>query len=173
MTWTEEQMTTINKISKYLSNYYTFPGFDKKDIEQEANLIGLSIVHKFKEGKGTLENFLFVAIRNRLLSLRAKHYDDPKIDSKYGEDKKNIVGFTSESSEEAYLHPFYNQEIEEIAELVSRYIHPRHKRDYAKIKEGIYIGTKKRKQILEEVNRIYTLIMEDRVDDLEKQFQNG
>jgi hypothetical protein len=168
-----EEMETIEKIVLRISEYFRFPGFDKEDIRQEARLIGASVFSKFDDTKGRLEDFLFMSIKNGLLNLKTKHYHNPKIKSEYGESKKAIVGFKPISEDSAYVHPFDDVEIQEIVELVDRYVHPHLKKDYTKMKEGSYIGTVRRNKILSEVQRIYKLVLEDRVDDLEKQFQDG
>jgi hypothetical protein len=166
------ELETIKRIATQLASYYRFPGFDQEDIKQEATLIGISVFDKFDSAKGKLDDFLFRAIKNGLLNLKVKHYHNPKTKSEYGDSKKAIIGFSSIQEDTEYSHPFDDVEIHEVVELVDRYLHPHFKKDYAKIKEGIYIGTVRRNKILLEVERIYKLIMEDRVDDLEKQFQN-
>lgn len=167
-----KDLEVIEKVVTRLAEYFKFPGFDKDDIKQEGRLIGASVFWKFDQSKGKLEDFLFVAIRNGLMNLKTEHYHNPRTKSDYGESRKAIVGFKSAASEPEYSHPFNDLEVEEISELIDRYIHPHFKKDYTKIKEGSYIGTVRRNKILLEVKRIYKLIMEDRVDDLEKQFQD-
>lgn len=168
----KKDLETIEKVVVRLADYYKFPGYDKDDIKQEGRLIGASVFAKFDAGKGRLEDFLFIAIKRGLLNLKVKHYHNPKTQSEYGESRKSIIGFKSSNDDSEYSHPFDDVEIQEISELVDRYIHPHFKKDYTKIKDGSYIGTVRRNKILLEVQRIYKLIMEDRVDDLEKQFQN-
>jgi hypothetical protein len=135
-------------------------------------LIGISVFSKFDDSKGKLDDFLFMSMRNGLYNLKVKHYHNPKTKSKYSETRKNIVELKSTQTDGEYSHPFDDVEIQEISELVDRYIHPHLKKDYTKIKEGIYIGTVRREKILGEVQKIYKAIMEDRVDDLETKFQS-
>jgi len=168
----EQEMEIIERIVTKISEYFSFPGFDKDDIKQEGRLIGASVFNKFDPRKGRLEDFLFMSIRNGLLNLKTKHYHNPKIKTEYGESRKAIVGFQGMPDELCYSHPFDDIEIQEIVDLIDRYIHPHMKKDYTKLKDGAYIGTVRRNKIVTEIQRIYKLILEDRVDDLEKQFQD-
>lgn len=162
----------VKKVSRNLVKYYKFPGFDENDLLQEAAIIGLAALKDFDQDSGDVEKFLYVVIKNGLHNLKQKHYYNNRITSDYMESKKKVVGFVSSKSEKTYDHPFEELEIQEIEMLIDRFLHPHMKEDYNKLKEGFYIATQRRRDILNEVRRIYNMIEENKVADLEQQLQN-
>jgi hypothetical protein len=167
-----EELKQITTVAEKLAEYYTFPGFDVDDIKQEALLVGISVFDKFDSTTGKLEDFLFITIKNALLNLKIKHYYNPRSKTDYSKLRKSCIRSCQIMDEHEYVHPFEDLETKEIVELIDRYIHPHLKKDYMKIREGMSVGKLRRDKILTEVKRIHKLIMEDRVDDLEKQLQS-
>ena len=71
----EKQIKTIRKVSRALSEKYSFGYFDKEDIEQEAFIIGMNALLLYNKDKGTsLETFLYIHISNKLKTLKRDHY---------------------------------------------------------------------------------------------------
>lgn len=68
---TEETLAIIQKVAKKFANKYSFAYYDPADIEQEAFILAMEALPRYK-GTGPLENFLSVHVRNRLLNLRRK-----------------------------------------------------------------------------------------------------
>jgi DNA-directed RNA polymerase specialized sigma24 family protein len=155
----DQKMKEVAKIAEYLSNSFAFPGYDKDDIKQEALVIGLSIIHKHDDAKGNIEDFLYISIRNRLQNLKQKHYHNPNSTSKYNETKKKLNNPVAQE-DDSYDHPFYELEIAEMVEMVETRLHPHMKRDYAKIRDGLFVGVERKKKIMYEVQRIYDMIID-------------
>lgn len=76
MKLTQEQVQTITTVASRLASKYTFPNFEKEDIEQEAFLIGMEAMNRY-DGVRPLENFLSVHIKNRLKNFKRDHYYRP------------------------------------------------------------------------------------------------
>lgn len=166
-------MEIVKSVSRNLVKLFKFPGFDEDDLMQEAAIIGLAALKDFKQENGSVEQFLYISIKNGLYNLKQKHFYDRNINSPYMDRKKKVVGFVKSSIDYSYDHPFEDIEIEEIENLINRYLHPHMKEDYNKLKEGVYVSTKRRKDILFRVKQIYDLLMEDNIGHLEQQLQNG
>lgn len=161
-------MELIQLIAQKISKYYNFPGYDYEDLVQEAVLIGLSVLPKFDETRGTVDSFLFISMSNGLRNLRkAKFYDyDRDNDNSVSNSKKRIIGAKGSLENLFYMQEFEDIDIEEIIEKIEHYLPAAYRKDYAKIREGIPVKTMRRNAILKEVKHIYTAIISDREETL-------
>jgi DNA-directed RNA polymerase specialized sigma24 family protein len=67
---TEAQVVAvIDRIARILSSTFVFGYYDRDDIEQEARLFGIKAMEKYDPSR-PLENFIYSAVRSRLLNLR-------------------------------------------------------------------------------------------------------
>jgi hypothetical protein len=155
-------------VSKTLAPKHTFPGYDQDDIEQEGILIGVSLLKKYDPEFGELKDFLFIAIRNRLRSLRRVNYDNQKSETSQSLSKKNLQEVLPIKNNRSYDHPFEDLEIQEMLDTIISFLHPHEQRDYQKVREGIFVPTKRRREIMNKVRYIYDMILENRIGEIEE-----
>ena len=75
----EEVLNIIDVIVERLSHRFTFAYYEREDIKQEARILAIEGLDKYKPDL-PLENFLWVHIRNRLVNFKRDNYirhDEP------------------------------------------------------------------------------------------------
>lgn len=109
-----KKMQAIMKIAAEMAGRYTFPNYDREDIEQEAFIMGLEALQRYDENR-PLENFLRVHIRNRLSNLRRDKYYRPDKGKaeQIQKSKKKILDAGSFEGIEEYLSCINNNSVEE------------------------------------------------------------
>ena len=70
-----EAIKIIRKVARKLAPKYTFGYYDTEDIVQEACILGLSVLDKYDESRGSFENFMWTHLRNRLASFKRDNYE--------------------------------------------------------------------------------------------------
>lgn len=73
----QEQLDVIEKIVTRIAKKHVFGYFDYEDIQQEARIIALDGLTRY-DGRGPLENFLAVHIKNRLITFRRNNFQRDK-----------------------------------------------------------------------------------------------
>jgi DNA-directed RNA polymerase specialized sigma24 family protein len=68
-----EVLDLINKIARSLAFKFTFPGYSVEDIVQEATMLGIMGLRKYRPSQ-PLENFLRVHMKNRLCNFKRDNY---------------------------------------------------------------------------------------------------
>lgn len=155
-------LSLIEKIAQKVGGYFKFPGYDKDDVMQEARIIGMAMLPKYTEDRGDLENFLYVAISNRLRNLVKKHYYDYDRDNGGVNSAKKLINRPATDLDEYHAQNTFNQMAgDEIVDKVTIYLHPEYRKDFKRILEGHSVKTVRRAKIIEEAKRIYFLLMTD------------
>lgn len=69
-----EILEIVNKIADRYCHKFKFGSFDKDDIRQQCILFALKKLPKFSADRGSLENFLSVAVRNQIINFKRNNY---------------------------------------------------------------------------------------------------
>lgn len=145
-----------------VSKYFKFPSYDIEDIKQEGRIIGLSKLQKYTEDRGDLENFLFVSISNGLRNLIKKHYYDYDRDNGgVNSSRKKINWAIGNLDSLHYSEDFDFMAGQEIVDKTIRYLHPEYRKDFKRMLEGHSVKTIRKARIIQEVRRIYFLLLLD------------
>jgi DNA-directed RNA polymerase specialized sigma subunit len=71
----QEVLDIIEKVVDVVSSKFRFGYLDVEDIKQEGALMAIEGMHKFDPNRGyTLDNFLYILVRNGLSNYKRKHY---------------------------------------------------------------------------------------------------
>lgn len=175
-------LKTIQKIAKQVSSRYSFAYYDKEDIEQEAFILALEGLESYSPQKGSLENFLYRHITNRLNNfIRDNYYrKDYKCPYCNNEDvncenciarkqkmetRKNLlspldidrVNSNSEKNMSVEYNPLEELELNEVFLIINKELDIPLRVDYLKMLEGVYVQKSRREQI---ENRILEILSE-------------
>jgi DNA-directed RNA polymerase specialized sigma24 family protein len=176
---TEEQViNTITKVVNKLASKFKFGYYDSDDIKQEGFIIALEGLEKYDETR-PLENFLFVHIKNRLISFKRGNYirksyvcvycnnEDTqcencrkrklKLSSKqYLIEPLDISNIDDEFEPNMWdKHDAHNiAEIKEYVGIINQNLAVEYRSDYLKMKAGVYISKSRRDEIENVINKI-------------------
>jgi len=181
-----EELNIIRKVSKSLAPSYTFGYYDVEDIEQECFIIALEALPKYNPNQGSLENFLYTHISNRLKNFLRKHYyrrtfncsqcggKDPNCE--YCEKrrwkfaaKKHLmepidiehVNCDKEANTYVTCNILENMELNEIFYIINVHLEVHLRADYLKMLDGVSIPKNRRK------------IIEDRIVEILNEYGYG
>jgi DNA-directed RNA polymerase specialized sigma24 family protein len=179
---TPKELKVIQKVARALSGRYTFGYYDKEDIQQECFLIAVEALTDYDETKGTLENFLYTHLNNRLKNFLRKHYyrktftcvycggNDPTCESCERRRwrfaiKKNLmepididnVNCNAEPNAYEYQNLHEQLELEEIFTIINKHLEVHLRADYLRMLEGLHVPKPKR-EVIE--NRILEILEE-------------
>lgn len=179
MNLTPEELKTIQKIAAKVKTKYKFGYYDADDIESECFLIAIKALPRYDATLGTLENFLFTHVKNRLRSLiRTKYarkcphcqHGCPKCRrlQEYNDRKKNLmepldIDFYEDDEKER--HMYYEQEhldkmeYDETILLINRKLPVEFRADYLRMLDGAYVSPARRKNVEQAILEI----LEDRI----------
>lgn len=176
---TEQQvLDAIEKIANKLATQFKFGYYDKDDIKQEIYIIALEGIDRYDESR-PLENFLFIHIRNRLITFKRDNYvrkgnictycenKDPECEYcfKKGLKRKtkqflieplDISSINHENESNMYNtnEILDSMSIIETINIIDKNLAVSYRGDYLKMKSGIYISKQRRDEIEVEINRI-------------------
>jgi len=133
---------------------YRFSIYDPDDIEQEAFLMCIDALPRYKSG--SLENFLSVHVRNRIVNLFNKHADPNsekyKVTHGISLDKVDIDSEKSMS----YISDIHTKlEREEILQKINERLPIEYRMDYIKLLSGIKITPSRKNRILKYVSDLF------------------
>jgi len=170
----DEHVDLIRKVAKALASRYTFGYYDKEDIEQECFIIMMksNALDKYDESRGSLENFIYVHLNNRLQNFLRKNYyrktftcihcggKDPDCEScerrrwrfavkKHLMEPIDIDNINCEAESNAYntYNLLEKLELDEIFTLINKHLEIYLRTDYLRMLEGIHIAKNKREVI--------------------------
>lgn len=151
------------------------PGNDKDDLMQECRIIGLALLPFYDPARGDLESFLYVALSNRLRNLiKQLYYDyDKNTENSVNHHKKRVRGASYvEGAEAAYIQREFDYvDSSDIMEKMDRYVAANYRKDYKRIIDGRSVKTSRKRKILDHVRNIYLMIVENREDELDENWQ--
>jgi len=178
------EVSTIQKVAKALAPRYTFGHYDKEDIEQQCFILILKgdVLSRFDETRGSLENFLYTHLNNRLKNFLRKHYyrktftcvhcggNDPACEScerrrwrfavkKHLMEPIDIDNINCNNEANAYECQNVHEklELDEVFTIINRHLEVHLRADYLRMLEGIHIPKPKREAI---ENRIIEILEE-------------
>jgi RNA polymerase sigma factor (sigma-70 family) len=182
MNLTNEQVNVIRKVSRSLAPCYTFGYYDAEDIEQECFIIALEALPKYNPDQGSLENFLYTHISNRLKNFLRKHYyrrtfgcsvchgKDPNCEHyerrrwKFAAKKHlmepidlNHINCDNESNAYTTCNILENMELAEVFSIINSHLEVHLRADYLKMLDGVHVP-KNRRHIIE--SRIIEILSE-------------
>ena len=176
---TEPQvLEVIEKIANKLATQFKFGFFDKDDIKQEIYIIALEGLDRYDDSR-PLENFLFVHIKNRLITFKRDNYirksnvctfcnnKDPECTHCH---KKNLkrktkqfliepldisnINHDNESNMYDTNEVINSLSISEVMNIIDKNLAVSFRGDYLKMKAGVYISKQRRDEIEFEIRRI-------------------
>lgn len=122
---------------------YSFPDFDSEDLAQQAYLIALKVMRKYDVKHGPIFNFLSISVNNRIKNYirdkTTKELEAKSIESII-EDWETI-GNSKTSSQEFW-------------DMIDEYLPPTYRKDYLKMRQGIYVPKVRKHKIINEIRKI-------------------
>ena len=166
------EIEVVQKVAHALAPRYTFGYYDADDIEQECYFIAIEALDRYDESLGSLENFLYTHLSNRLKNFLRKHYyrknfscvhcggEDPSCEScekrrwKFAVKKHLMEPIDIDNvncNNEANAYETYNLleklELEEIFSLINQSLEIPLRADYLRMLEGLHVPKSKREVI--------------------------
>jgi len=179
---TPQELQTIRKVSKSLAPSYTFGYYDVEDIEQECFIIAMEALPRYDSNQGSLENFLYTHISNRLKNFLRKNYyrrtfhcahcdgKDPNCEhcerrrwkfatKKHLMEPVDIDHINCDKEANTYItcNILENMELNEIFSIINLHLEVYLRTDYLKMLDGVHVP-KNRRKIIE--NRIVEILNE-------------
>lgn len=177
-----QTIQTIQRVAKNIAPRYTFGFYDRDDIEQECFLIAAEAIGKYDENLGSLENFLYTHLNNRMKNFLRKHYyrrtftcvycggEDPACEScerrrwrfavkKHLMEPIDIDNINCNNETNAYESQNLHEklELDEIFTIINQHLEIYLRADYLRMLEGIHVPKPKREAI---ENRIIDILEE-------------
>ncbi len=170
----QEVIDTIVKVVDRYAKKFKFSYHEIDDIKQEGFMIGMEALGRYDPSR-PLENFLAVHIKNRLKNFRRDNFfkPDETLSKNVNSDKdmkklqRNNVrmfllypididavkqdGESNMSSPDEFINDI---EIRELMRIIDINLGVSYRKDYLKIKDGIYVSKVRREEIYDEINRI-------------------
>ena len=144
---TEQQVIDqIELVVGRIAPKYTFYGYEKDDLRQEAFIICMEALPRYDESR-PLENFLSVHLSNRLKNfVRDNHFTKD-------EDEKAKVVMPGQLNNEEYLLDNKEEYIEsldykEMRSVLDIKLPARYRADYIKIVHDVYVPKKRKEEVL-------------------------
>lgn len=162
------ELKIITEVAASLAVKYQFGYYNKDDIEQEAILIGIEKLPKYKPESGTLKTFMYTAIgnglknfkRNKYHRLISKHCSDRNCKGsktcekcyqreQYINRKKNIMSPSDIEEAKNVEDTFHSNALEELElqetlSIIDEKLPIEMRLDYLKMKDSIKIPKSKR-----------------------------
>jgi len=151
----EDVLRQINKVVLKIAHNYTFPGFVRKDLQQEAFIICMEALSRYTPGR-PLENFLSVHLSNRLKNfVRDNHHTDPQ------SAKGKIVQPAQLNNEHMLLDGSEKFKVDHtkldmaaMKDCIDRHLPASLRMDYLKVVGDSYLPKKRREQVMDEIKAI-------------------
>lgn len=163
----EEVMTALNKVCRRIASKYYVTGYDKKDIYQEAYVIGLEILEKYEpERNHKVENFLNVSINNRFqnfIRLKSENKKNCGCDDcqsckkcRYREAKSKVIHTQQFTENFDYTDPvqYYRDKLNDLLPLIDLRLPASMRDDWRRILDGSHVVRSRRFEILDEIREI-------------------
>lgn len=148
----KEVIQKINLVVDRIAPKYTFNGYDVDDIKQEAFIICMDAMDRYDQCR-PLENFLSVNLSNRLKNFVRDNYY-----TKNDEEKKRILNPTQLSYEDNIqcFTPDNDKSIDlnSIKSIVDKHMPAKHRSDYLKILNDVYVPKKRKLEIFSLIKKI-------------------
>lgn len=142
----QEVIDQINIVVNRIAPKYTFYGYQRSDLKQEAFIICMEALPRYDETR-PLENFLAVHLSNRLKNfVRDNHFQAD-------EDEKAKIVMPGQLANEEYLLDRRETYIEcldykEMGKVLDIKLPAHHRADYLKIINDVYVPKKKKEEVL-------------------------
>ena len=142
----EQVVAQINIVVDRIAPKYTFYGYQRDDLKQEAFIICMEALPRYDENR-PLENFLSVHLSNRLKNfVRDNHFQAD-------EDEKAKVVMPGQLANEEYLLDKREEYVEnidykEMSKVLDLKLPANHRSDYLKIINDVYVPKKKKEEVL-------------------------
>ena len=150
---TEQQVIDqIELVVGRIAPKYTFYGYEKDDLRQEAFIICMEALPRYDESR-PLENFLSVHLSNRLKNfVRDNHFQAD-------EDEKAKVVMPGQLANEEYLLDKREEYVEnidykEMSKVLDLKLPANHRSDYLKIINDVYVPKKRKEEVLALIQEI-------------------
>ena len=138
-----ETLQIIRDISHALAPHFKFDSYTVEDLVQEATIFAINALSYYEEGRGTINNFLFTHIKNRLSNLRR----DRKSKIHTVSDIYPALVVTEYGPEQAAMK-------KEMLDFIDRNLSPFTRKDYIKYKDGIQLSSFRLLKLQEEIREI-------------------
>lgn len=152
----EEVIETIMKVCERSAPKYTFYGYTKNDIQQQAFIICMEALERYDERR-PLENFLAVNLVNRLKNFMRDNYylavqneQRAKVFQPAQLSNDNTVEDWI-SSQTSWVNGIDHQEM---LEIIDKQLPANMRLDYLKMTNDVYIAKSRRAQILGKIQEI-------------------
>lgn len=153
---TEEQVIKqIEVVCNRIAPKYTFYGYTKDDLLQEAFIICIEALNRYEEGR-PLENFLSVNLSNRLKTFMRDNYftgNSKEARKKLAkpaqlEYENKLIGNNNDDDEYSKL------DLKQMIVAIDKHIPANIRMDYLKIVNDVYIAKPRREEIIEIIKTI-------------------
>lgn len=128
---------------KRIKKKYNYKFADGDDLAQEAYIIGLKIMEKYKPESGCVLHFLSVSVGNRIKNVIRK-YTNKEIDT------CSLDNILDEYDTIGNSHTTYD----EFWEMIDEKLPVHYRKDYLKMKHGEPISKLRKTKIIEEIRKI-------------------
>lgn len=177
----EETQVALDKVCRRIASKYYVPGYDKRDVYQEAYLIGLEILGKYDpERNPKVENFLNVSINNRFQNfIRIKsenkkncgccEYESCK-KCRYRESKAKVIHMQQFTENFDYTDniEFYREKLHDLLPLIDLKLPVSMRDDWRRILDDSHVVRSRRFEILDEIREI----VKEHEQEIEKSKKN-
>lgn len=162
-----EVLEVINKICDRYAHKFKFGYFTPDDIRQEAFMIAMDALDRYDSDR-PLENFLAVAVKNRLNNFkRDKYYRQNQISNDDKQEQLNnskrflmdtldITNIRDEKEKNMRLEDDFVENVAntELLEIIDEHLDVSFRSDYLRIRDGTYVPKPRREQIIAEILEI-------------------
>jgi len=177
-----EDVAIVRKVARAVASRYTLGFYDREDIEQECFIMAMEALDRYDEELGSLENFLYTHLNNRMKNFLRKHYyrksfscvhcggNDPACEScerrrwRFAVKKRlmepiDIDNINCDNEKNAYEQQNFLEklELDEIFTIINQHLEVPLRTDYLKMLEGLHVPKPKREAI---ENRIIDILEE-------------
>ena len=151
----EEVMSKINIVVDRIAPKYTFYGYQRSDLKQEAFIICMEALPRYDETR-PLENFLSVHLSNRLKNfVRDNHF------TQHEQEKAKVVMPGQLSDDNNIVSPQSLQakrveriDTREMQKIIDIKLPAQYRMDYLKIINDVYVPKKQKEEVLSIIEQI-------------------
>ena len=170
----KEVMREITSVINKIAHKYTFYGYEIDDIKQEGFMIGMEALERYDTSR-PLENFLAVHIKNRLKNFKRDNffrYDEEL--EKNASSTKDLKKVQRNNVRKFLIYPIDidsvrqdgeknmstsdkfidDVELKELMVLIDKNLHVSYRKDYLKMRDGVYVSKVRREEVCGEIQKI-------------------
>jgi len=147
----QQVIDKIELVVNRISPKYTFQGYEVDDIKQEAFIICMNALERYKPEIGPLENFLSINLSNRLKNfIRDNFYKKDDLE------KKKIMSPIPLSFDQIPQEDnnILNFPAKELSNLIDMSLPTNYRADYLKLMNGMSISKKRKLEIIDLIKKI-------------------